>query len=205
MLYVTKRFRFHWAHLLPVFAVLVGFLVIGPQGALAQAQATATETATPGGPAPFVTNNYSEAVHVRSGPNSLYAQVGNLPIGATAQALAVSPQHEWIEIAFPEAPGGVGWVYAPFVDLSPGFLRVVEPPPTATPLATSTIDPTLAAAFGVEPTVTRLPTFTPPPPLSVPTFASPARQGVGLPAGVPIVAIGLIGGFVLVASFLGRR
>ncbi len=179
--------------------------MLHPVAAVAQGQATATETATPGGPAPYVTNNYAEAVHVRAGPNSLYPQLGDLPVGATAQALAVSPQHEWIEISFPGAPDGVGWVYAPFVDLSPGYLRVVEPPPTSTPLATQTIDPTLAAAFQIEPTTTRLPTFTPPPPLSIPKFTAPAPPVAGLPTGIAIVAIVVVGGFVLAASFLNRR
>ena len=205
MTYVIRTIWVRWMRWLPAAVLLCCFLVLGGHSAVAQAQPTATQTATPGGPAPVVTNNYTEAVHVRSGPNSLYTQVGDFPVGATAQALAVSPQHEWIQIAFPSAPGGVGWVYAPFVDLSPGYLRVLEPPPTPTPLANATIDPTLAAAFQIEPTVTRLPTFTPPPPLAVPTFAAQGRSEVGIPAGVTILAITLIGGFVLAASFLSRR
>jgi uncharacterized protein YraI len=205
MSYVIRSFWFHWRRWLPAAVLLFGFLFVRPLGVIAQAQATATETATPGGPAPLVTNNYTEAVNVRSGPNSLYSLVGSLPLGATAQALAVSPQHEWIQIAFPSAPGGVGWVYAPFVELSPGYLRVAEPPPTPTPLATATIDPTLAAAFQIEPTVTRLPTFTPPPPLAIPTFVAQGRPAAGLPAGATIVTITLVGGFVLAASFLSRR
>ncbi len=205
MQYVPKRDWFRYGRWIPAGVFLLGILFLQSYAAVAQVQATETETATPGGPAPYVTNNYTEAVNVRSGPNSLYPYLGSLPIGATAEALAVSPQHEWIEISFPSAPGGVGWVYAPFVDLSPGYLRVVEPPPTSTPLATQTIDPTLAAAFQVEPTATRLPTFTPPPPLSIPTFSTPNPPVVGLPSGVTIVAIAIVGGFVLAASFLSRR
>ncbi len=170
-----------------------------------RAQSAATETPTPGGPAPIVTNNYTEAVNVRSGPNSLYSYLGSLPIGATAQALAVSPQHEWIEVSFPSAPGGVGWVYAPFVDLSPGYLRVVEPPPTPTALPTVTNYPTLVDQFQVEPSATRLSTFTPPPPLTVPTFSPPAQESGGFPTGLTIAAIGLVGGLVLGLSLLGRR
>ena len=205
---MTYEFRtswFRWMRWLPVCVLLLGLVWLRPQGANAQALPTSTETATPGGPAPIVTNNYTEAVHVRSGPNSLYSQVGDFPVGATAQALAVSPQHEWIQIAFPSAPGGVGWVYAPFVELSPGYLRVVEPPPTPTPLAPATIDATLAAAFQIEATVTRLPTFTPPPPLAIPTFSAQGHTAAGIPAAVTIAAITLVGGLVLAASFLGRR
>lgn len=171
----------------------------------ASAQTTPTGTPTPGGPAPIVTNNYTEAVNVRSGPSSLYSYLGSLPIGATAEALAVSPRREWIEISFPSAPGGVGWVYAPFVDLSPGYLRVVEPPPTPTALPTVTNFPTLVDQFQTEPPVTRLPTFTPPPPLVVPTFAAQPRTGGGLPTGLTIAAMALVGGLVLAISLLGRR
>ncbi len=205
MSYVKTHNWFRVAEwLLP--AVLLGLaLCFQPQSVGAQIQATASETATPGGPSPIVTNNYTEAVNVRSGPNSLYPQVGTLPMGATAQALAVSPAHEWIEIAFASAPGGVGWVYAPFVDLSPGFLRVVEPPPTSTPLATATYDPTLQAAFQVEPTATRLPTFTPPPPLTVPTFTAVAPPTGGFPTGIMILGVALLGGLVWAASALARR
>jgi hypothetical protein len=84
-------------------------------------------------------------------------------------------------------------------------LPIVEPPPTATPLATATIDPTLAAAFNIQPTVTRLPTFTPAPPLIVPTFAYPAAAPVGFPIGGTIFVIALVGVFVLIVSFFGRR
>ncbi len=184
---------------------MLAILVWCPGIADAQAQPTPTGTATPGGPSPIVTNNYTEAVNVRAGPGSLYPYLGNLPVGATAQAVAVSPKHEWIEISFPETPGGVGWVYAAFVELSPGYLRVVEPPPTITPLASATLDPTLAAAFQLEPTVTRLPTFTPPPPLDVPTFGASRASSAAFPVGLTIVAFALLGGFVLAASFLGRR
>lgn len=197
-----------WLRCVARFApILLVLATLGwhPRMALAQAQPTPTATATPGGPSPIVTNNYTEAVNVRAGPGSLYPYLGNLPVGATAQAVAVSPKHEWIEISFPEAPGGLGWVYAAFVELSPGYLRVVEPPPTVTPLASATLDPTLAAAFQLEPTVTRLPTFTPPPPLIVPTFGAARVGSAAFPAGLTIAAFVLFGGLVLAASFLGRR
>ena len=116
------------------------------------------------------------------------------------------PKHEWIEIAFPPSPDGAGWVYAPFVDLSPGFLRVVEPPPTETPPATETMDPTLAAAFSLQPTETRPPTFTPPPPLVVPAYPDAAGgSSLGFPMGLAIGVTVLVGAAVLGISFFGRR
>ena len=54
--------------------------------------------------------------------------------------------------------------------IKPGFLPIIEPQDTPTPLVTSTIDPTLAAQFIVTAIPSRLPTFTPPSPLEIPTL-----------------------------------
>lgn len=164
-------------------------------------------TATPGlnGPSAFITQTYTEAINVRTGPSTVdYPTIGQLPVGATAPALATSPHHEWIEISFPSGPGGVGWVYAANVTLT-GTLQIVEPPPTATPPATATIDPTLAAAFGVQPTITRLPTFTPAPLLAIPTYSDPIEPATGFPIGGAILIISLLALVVFLVSFLGRR
>ena len=144
-----------------------------------------------------------EGANVRSGPSSIvYPVLGRLQPGETATAIGVSPHHEWIQIEF---AGGTGWVYTAFVTLSPGFLPVVEPPPTPNPPATATIDPTLAAAFNVVPTATRLPTFTPPPPLVIPTFSGSGGSAGGFPVGIMIGVIAMIGAAVLGASYFGRR
>ncbi len=152
----------------------------------------------------FITVTYTDEpfVNVRSGPSTLYDIVGQLSAGDTAPALGVSPAHEWIQISF---SGSVGWVYSAFVEVSPGALRVVEPPPTATPLASPTLDPTLAAAFNVKATSTRLPTFTPPPTLIVPNFTqtSPASAN-GFSLGWLILGIGLVGVVGFLLSFLRR-
>jgi len=155
----------------------------------------------------YITVTYNDQINVRAGPNTIaYPIVGYLKPGDTAMALGKSPGSDWIQISFPGAPGGVGWVYISLVSLTQGFLRVVEPPPTETPLATSTIDPTLAAAFNFEPTVTRLPTFTPPPPLVVPTFSYAGRvQANRFPAGTVILGLMFIGGLGLLTSYLGRH
>jgi hypothetical protein len=85
-----------------------------------------------------------------------------------------------------------------------GDLPVVEPPPLPTPRITNTIDPTLAAQFLVELPATRLPTFTPPPPVIIPTYADPsAVQSVtGVPMGFVIIGLGVIGLFGLMVSLL---
>src|SRR5574341_2094597 len=177
-----------------ITASLLGLMLAAPLRSSVLAQAASTETPTLGGSHPYITQTYIEPINVRTGPNSAYyPSIGKLPVGATAPALGVSPGHDWIQIAYPEGPGGVGWVYAPNVTLSPGFLPVVEPPPTATPLATATIDLTLAATFNVQPTATRLPTFTPPAQLVIPTFPSGSpRSSGGFPMGLAIIVVGLV-------------
>ena len=169
------------------------------------AQGAATETPPANGVSAYITQTYTEAINVRTGPSTVdYPTIGRLPVGATAPALATSPHHEWIEISFPAGPGGVGWIYAANVTLT-GTLQVVEPPPTQTPVATATIDPTLAAAFNIQPTATRLPTFTPAPPLAIPTYHDPVRPETGFPIGGAILLIALVGIFVLMVSFFVRH
>ena len=92
-------------------------------------------------------------------------------------------------------PRGTGWVYAANVSLSPGtLLPIVEPPPTPTPVTTPTHNPTFVAAFQMLPTSTRLPTFTPPPSLVIPTFTNPAKSSDGRAITTwVIVLLGLIG------------
>ena len=146
----------------------------------AQQQDSVTPSATLLGTS-LITVTYIEPINVRTGPSSFdYPVVGTLPVGGTAVAIGRSPAGEWIEILYPDAPRGTAWVYAANVSLSPGaLLPVVEPPPTPTPLVTSTINPTFAAAFPNLPTATRLPTFTPPAPLSIPTFQNPVPSSSG--------------------------
>jgi uncharacterized protein YraI len=149
-----------------------------------------------------VTVTYTDPINIRSGPSTVnYPIVGQLFPGEVVPALGVSPKREWILVSY---PGGTGWVYASFVAISGGELQIVEPPPTPTPLATSTIDPTLAAAFNMQPTATRLPTFTPPPPLEIPQI-DPAPAAPRLVLGVLILGLGLIGGIGLLVSFIVRK
>jgi hypothetical protein len=200
-----KRFWFHSGVWVGIAASFVGYAALLSHGGPAHAQAVATDTPAPNGGAAFITQTYSEPINVRTGPSTVYYPViGQLPIGATAPALAASPSREWIEISYPPGPGGVGWIYAANVQLT-GTLQITEPPPTAIPLETATFDPTLAAAFNVEPTQTRLPTFTPPPPLVVPTYSNTSPAPASFPMGMAIGVIALLGAAVLGISFFGRR
>jgi uncharacterized protein YraI len=173
------------------------------QPASTQPQVQATVTGTPTGPVILVPGDF---VNVRSGPGtSPYEAIGVLLQGQTASVLGKSEGGDWIEIVYPGVPGNVGWVYANLVVLQgQGFLPVVEPPPTPTPLTTATIDPTLAAQFNLlNVTPTRLPTFTPAAPVIQPTFAP---EGPTSPAGIPpvlaIAGLLVVGVFGTLISFL---
>jgi hypothetical protein len=99
-----------------------------------------------------------------------------------------------VKISYPDAPGGVGWLYAIYVNVEGGELQIAEPPPTATPIATMTINPTFAAAFVFQPTSTRMPTFTPPPPLEIPQFSDEiAKRPSGIPTGWLVTGLLLVG------------
>jgi len=155
----------------------------------------------------MITVTYSEPINIRSGPSTyFYPAVGVLLVGEKAPAIGRSPGGDWIKIRYPGIPGDVGWVYGPYVNLSPGpNLPIVEPPPTPTPLTTPTIDPTLAAAFLPQYTPTRLPTFTLPAPLVIPTYENPDERTAGVPMGLVITLLALIGGFGSLISFLRGR
>ncbi|HNB53391.1 MAG TPA: hypothetical protein PK530_15675, partial [Anaerolineales bacterium] len=75
------------------------------------------------------------------------------------------------------------------------------------PQTTPTIDPTLSAEFRIDATATRLPTFTAPPPLDIPTFEAGGGGliSTGIPPGYLIIALAVIGIFGIIISFLGRR
>ncbi len=194
-----------WILLLLGFA---GLLWLAPAWTPAAAQQPTGNIPTVTGTAsgPFITVTNPDGANVRAGPSSYdYAAIGFLVPGETAPALGRSPGQEWIQIAYLGAPGGVGWVYAPLVSLSPGYLPILEPPPTATPRTTPTINPTYAAAFQIQMTPTRLPTFTPPPPLATLNFEPAAGTGSRVPMGFVILGLAVIGILGALISFLRGR
>ncbi|HEX9332047.1 MAG TPA: SH3 domain-containing protein [Anaerolineales bacterium] len=151
--------------------------------------------------------NPPDGTNVRSGPSSVAygPPIGHLNPGDTAPAIGKSPGGDWVQIEFPSGPNGTGWVYSVNVVVSGGELRIVEPPPSPAPLITATIDPTLAAAFNIQPTQTRMPTFTPPPPLEIPQFADENTGRSFGASGIFIVGLGLIGGIGLLVSYILRK
>jgi len=164
-----------------------------------------TVTGTAKGPIAIVYSDPEDQINVRSGPDVFYPKVGVLINRQEVPALAKSEGGTWVKIAYPGVPEGVAWVYAPYVRVT-GELPVVPKPPTPTPETTPTIDPVLASQFISEIPPTRKPTYTPPPPLVIPTYESdPVTSGTGgLPSGFIILGLVSVGIFGLIVSFLRR-
>ncbi len=167
--------------------------------------AIATVTGTPKGPFAIVYSDPEDQINVRSGPDVFYPKVGVLINRQEVPALARTEGGAWVKIVYPGVPEGVAWVYAPYLRVT-GELPIVPKPPTPTPETTPTIDPTLAAQFISDIPPTRKPTFTPPPPLIIPTYETVSVNiGTGgLPSGFIILGLVSIGIFGLIVSFLRR-
>jgi hypothetical protein len=167
-----------------------------------------TVTGTPSGPVVKVDLSIPQ-IRVYAGPGSFdYPAIGVLLAGETAPALGrASGREDWIQIYYAGVRGSIGWVYGLYVSLSPGaLLPIVEIPATPTALSTPTIDPTLEAAFIGQQTPTRLPTFTPPPALDLPSFNDVSQSPTaGVPLGLLILSLGLFGFFGAVISYLRGR
>lgn len=164
-----------------------------------------TVTSSPTGPIIEV-NGDQDYANVRTGPGVFYPAVGILTARQRVPALGRSPGGDWVKIVYPGSPTGDGWVYSYLVQTF-GNLPVVEVPPTPTPNVTPTIDPTLAAQYIIELAPTRLPTYTAPPPLTIPTYPvlPTGRGSAGIPIGFVIVGLGVVGLFGIMISLLRGR
>lgn len=195
-----------------LLAALAGAALRGPRpvsaGAAAQLPTGSlpTVTSTFGGPMAVVVPGNESQINLRAGPGQLYERVGVLTIGQRVPALGTSPMGEWIQVVYPGAPGNVAWVYAYYVRIDPPTsLPIVEPPPTPTLAQTATIDPTLAARFIITIEPTRLPTFSPPPPLVIQTFAAENTPSVSaVPMGFVILGLAALGIFLGLVAFSQR-
>lgn len=161
-------------------------------------------TATPG--TIVLTVIYDDRLNVRAGPNSVYyGVIGYLYPGDQRPVIGRSPAGEWVVIADSNLPNGKGWVYASptYIELSPGILPIIDPPPTLTPFI-PTIDYELAAQFTIQPTSTRMPTFTPPPARTEITLTN-RETSEHFPLGGVIIGLAVLG-FVgaLLSAFLRR-
>jgi hypothetical protein len=198
------------------FLLMVGILLLGlvdPDLPLVFAQqptgSIPTVTGTPEGPVITVDQSLP-VIRVYAGPSSFdYPSIGVLLGNEKAPAIGRARDREdWIQIRYAGVREGTGWVYGLYVSLSAGArLPLVEIPPTPTPFATPTINPTLEAAFIGQLTPTRLPTFTPPAaPLEQPSFTdAPSPSVTNIPAGLLILSLGLFGFLGAVISYLRGR
>ena len=168
-----------------------------------------TVTGTPTGPVVSVDPSL-EQIDVYAGPGSFnYPAIGILLTGIKVPALGrARGDDNWIMIRYEGVPGSVGWVYALYVSLTGtggASLPLIDIPPTPTPASTPTINPTLVAAYLPVENATRLPTFTPPAPLALPTFVDPAQRAGRIPVGLLIFGFAVVGALGTMISFLRGR
>jgi len=211
---VLKQKMYRWLKVVITGSALAMLAVIAvnvPSQSIVSAQqptgSVPTVTGTASGPVVTVYADLDQ-IEVYAGPSTyLYPAVGVLLAGQSAPALGRGRDPDWIQVFYPGVPGSNAWVYAPYVRISPGArLQTVEAPPTPTPFSTPTIDPTLAAAFIAPETPTRLPTFTPPVQIVMPTFVDEeGDQSNRIPIGLLIFSLGFIGALGVFISFLRGR
>jgi len=168
-----------------------------------------TVTGTPAGPMVSVDPSLQQ-IDVYAGPSSFnYPAIGVLLTGELAPALGrARGDPNWIMIRYVGVPGSIGWVYAIYVSLTGANgveLPLIDIPPTPTPASTPTINPTLAAAFLPAVGATRLPTFTPPAPLAIPTFADENQHLSRIPIGLLVFGFAVVGVLGTIISFLRGR
>ena len=195
-LFIKKSLRF----VIVFLGLAAMFSALHP---LESARAQQQETATPG--TVTMTVVYDDRLNVRAGPHSVYYDViGYLYPGDRRTVIGRSPAGEWIVVADPNLPNGRGWVYASptYIELTPGLLAIIEPPPTPTPII-PTIDYELAAQFIIQPTSTRMPTFTPPPARTEVGFGS-QDTGEHFPLGFVILGLAILGFVGVLVSALRR-
>lgn len=194
-----KKSIIRWSSVISVLMILGTALIALPNTKTVFAQqptgSIPTVTGTPSGVMATVRNEMEDKVNVRSGPSYFYDLVGVLLVGQSVPVLGKSTAGEWLKISYPGSPDGTGWVFASYMDLTKGEIPVVEPPPLPGPKVTATIDPTMAAEFIVTPIPTRLPTYTAPAPLTIPTYsnASASSTFAGIPVGLIIIILAALG------------
>lgn len=204
----------NWLKILGVFIIAtasIGMLKMNRAIASSLAQiptgSIPTVTGSPVSALAIVLDSEQGFANVRSGPGTLgYEVVGVLVEGQQVPVIGRTVVGDWLMIAYPGVPSGVAWIWKDLVELR-GNAAIVDSPATNTPRVTPTIDPTLAAQFLVNVQPARLPTFTPPEPLTIPTFLPDASQTAtgGVPVGFIIVGMAVLGIFGLLISFLRGR
>lgn len=163
-----------------------------------------TVTSSPRGLYVRAVGDPENPLNVRSFPNSTSTRVGVFLVGQEAKAYGY--YGDYVMIDYAGAPDNRGWIVLNRVEVFGGSLPMLQPPPTETPSITKTIDPTLAAQFIITAIPSRLPTFTEPPALQIPTY--PVQVGGtatgGIPIGYVIVILAGLGLFLTLIAVLRR-
>jgi hypothetical protein len=187
---------------------LAGGLVAGTRAAVAAPPGqSATET-----PPPNRVEIFAD-VNVRAGPGTDYDRVGVLVPGQTSAILGRNPEGTWFEIEYIGGPNGIGWVSRDLVHVfgDVDTMPTILPPPTPTLPPTTTPPPgtTQGSAFDntATPNANRLPTFTPPAAVALPTLlpAQGVSTGGAFPPAVLIIVLLVLGTFGMLVSLLRLR
>lgn len=163
-----------------------------------------TVTSSPRGLYVRAIGDVETPLNVRSFPNSTSTRVGVFLVGQEAKAYGY--YGDYVMIDYAGAPDNRGWIVLNRVEVFGGSLPMLQPPPTETPSITKTIDPTLAAQFIITAIPSRLPTYTEPPPLQIPTYPSEVGGTTtgGIPIGYVIVVLAGFGLFLTLIAVLRR-
>ncbi|PKO00722.1 MAG: hypothetical protein CVU42_02530 [Chloroflexi bacterium HGW-Chloroflexi-4] len=167
-----------------------------------------TVTGTPSGPVAKVISYKAESggINIRSGPSTFYDVIGKMFLDLELPVIGKSPGGDWYLVKYAVLPNGQGWVYFNYVNVTPGEIPIAEVPPTPMPKATLQIDPTLAAQFVSTPLATKLPTFTPSAPLTIPTFdVFDSQSFAGIPVGLIILVLIGLGLLMALFSYFSAR
>lgn len=166
-----------------------------------------TVTGTPKGPMASIRYGFTEPfVNVRSGPSTLYDAIGIIYMGDQVAVKGKSIGGDWLFIQYFGVEGSSGWVWALYMDVTPGEIPLVEMPPSPQPKVTFTIDPTMASQFLTTPLATRLPTYTRPAPLVIPTFETlDTQRFAGIPVGLIIIILMGLGILIALFSYFQSR
>ena len=143
-------------------------------------------------------------LNVRAYPTSTSTRVGVFLVGQEAKAYGY--YGDYVMIDYAGAPDNRGWIVLNRVEVYGGSLPMLQPPPTETPSITMTIDPTLAAQFIITAMPSRLPTFTEPPMLQIPTYPNVTGGTAtgGIPIGYVIITLAGLGLFLTLIAILRR-
>jgi len=207
---VHRKYRWVIGTVIAIMTMVISFMFSTGTNVLAQQPTGSipTVTGTPKGVTATIRIGITEdRINVRSGPNVLYPEIGVILLGAEVNVIGKSAGGDWLVIEYPGVPGGKGWVWALYMQLSStAEPPIIESPPSPEPATTITIDPTMAAQFITTPEATRLPTFTQPAPLVVPTYDITTGQMLGgIPIGLIIVILSVAGVLIGLFSYFQSR